>query len=213
MAHKSPHPNTTSTGTPAPPSWPLLRPLLAVLDISTDPQERWAAVSTLLAAHYPFSLFTVLSFSPPTDVQRVYTTAPHLHPLGRRQPQTSSSHGHGDTHPSSENSTATPSPPKRPQWHHRLFVEGTPWIGSIKEDLRDVFEDWQLLWENGLGSVLNVPVRRDGITVGSLNLLGREHAYDGVDLGLAEKVAEAMRRDFERIPDHGHQEKGDKQGL
>lgn len=165
-------------------------PLLASLDTSSDSRDRWVAVSSNLAAHYPFILFTILSFSSPTEARRIYTNRPDLHPLGKRQPRTSRGHIQPDSH----TSTTAPQPPKRADWLHRLFKEGKPWIGSTKADLRDVFEDWELLWENQLGSVLNVPIRRDGVTVGSLNLLDRERAYDELDLSMAENIAEALGR-------------------
>ena len=164
-----------------------VRNLLAASKASPDcSQDLWAAVSSILANHYGFCLFTVLSFSPSSGAQRIYTTRPDLHPLGKRQPVVSR-----------RDVPALP-PPKRGQWQHRVLVEGKPWVGSVRGDLRDVFEDWELLWENGLGSVLNVPIRLRGETIGSLNLLDREHAYDTADLGVAEALAKLLAPELDR---------------
>ena len=157
----------------------ILKDLMATEPSLERSNNLWSAASNALVSYYGFSLFTVLSFASPTGVERVYTTRSELHPRGKREPRLGVS-----------GSVATP--PKRDQWQQCLLVEGKPWIGSVKADLRDVFEDWELLWENELGSVMNVPLRLEGRTIGSLNMLDGEHAYDGVDLGVVEQVADLV---------------------
>lgn len=58
--------------------------------------------------------------------------------------------------------------------------------------MKGVFEDWELLWSIGLGSVLNIPVRLEGKTVGSLNILDGEHAYDEADLKVGILIAQML---------------------
>ncbi|KAL2432570.1 hypothetical protein ABEF94_010948 [Exophiala dermatitidis] len=126
---------------------------------------------------FGFKLFTILSyFPPPKGAVRIYSTRPDLHPLGRRQPT----------------KVPVPVPIRRQNWIHQVIVEGRTWRGCNKEDLKAVFEDWELLWSAGLGSVLNIPLRKNGVTMGSLNILDKEHAYNTADLGLAEQIADLV---------------------
>jgi len=62
----------------------------------------------------------------------------------------------------------------------RLYQEGKCFLGSSRADLK-VFPEYESLWAIGCESVLNIPVRHCGSTIGSLNLLGAAHQYDGYD--------------------------------
>jgi hypothetical protein len=48
-----------------------------------------------------------------------------------------------------------------------------------------VFSEYEVLWSIGCESVLNIPVRKGGITLGTLNLLGEAGLYDGADVDFA----------------------------
>ncbi|CAO2651721.1 Nn.00g000040.m01.CDS01 [Neocucurbitaria sp. VM-36] len=146
-----------------------LNQLAALLHDNTSPSAIWSKLDETMTELFGFRLFTVLQFSRERGPSRVHSTRPDLHPLGQKQPELSNA-GSGFT------------PPQRHAWIQTVIIEGKTWHGSIKEDLKDVFEDWKLLWSVGLGSVLNIPIRRDGQTIGSLNILDQEHAYDSADL-------------------------------
>ncbi len=66
-------------------------------------------------------------------------------------------------------------------WADRIIGEGRAYIGRNREDLRNVFFDYEALWAIGCESVLNVPVRWLGKTVGSMNILGRENQFTEED--------------------------------
>jgi len=70
----------------------------------------------------------------------------------------------------------------------RLYKEGKCFLGSTRTDLQ-VFPEYESLWEIGCESVLNIPVRHRGNTIGSLNLLGAAHQYDGYDENAALMLA------------------------
>jgi hypothetical protein len=72
----------------------------------------------------------------------------------------------------------------------QVVVQGNIWRGSVREDLKAAFEDWEQLWQAGLGSVMNIPVRLDNVTIGSLNILDKELAYDAADLKLGILIAQ-----------------------
>jgi len=70
----------------------------------------------------------------------------------------------------------------------RLYKEGKCFLGSTRTDLK-VFPEYESLWAIGCESVLNIPVRHRGSTIGSLNLLGAAHQYDGYDKNAALMLA------------------------
>ncbi|CAI7631076.1 unnamed protein product [Penicillium pancosmium] len=133
----------------------------------------WLALEQVLSEFYGHSLFTVLAFSKQGVAVRLYSTNTDLHPLGFRT-----------KHSAAHRETGT--------WTQQVLVDGKIWRGSVREDLKAAFEDWEQLWLAGLGSVMNIPVRLNGVTIGSLNILDQEHKYDGVDLKLGILIAQIM---------------------
>ena len=81
--------------------------------------------------------------------ERFYSNKPAEYPVGGRKPVTDSA------------------------WMQTIIGRGEPYIGRTREDIREVFYDYELIWSLGCESVLNVPVRWRGQTVGTLNLLHR----------------------------------------
>ncbi|MEO8715914.1 MAG: GAF domain-containing protein [Acetobacteraceae bacterium] len=59
----------------------------------------------------------------------------------------------------------------------RVIGRGEPYIGRTREDIEAVFYDHALIASLGCESVLNVPVRWRGETLGTLNLLHRAGWY------------------------------------
>lgn len=154
--------------------------LSALMHDNVESSMVWSELDRVLAQQFGHSLFTILIYAPALGkASRVYSTRPDLHPLGTRQPQ-------GSRH------TDLGTPPQREAWVQEVFVQGDTWRGSTKEALKAVFEDWELLWSVGLGSVLNIPVRVEGETIGSLNILDREHAYDAAQLEIGILIAQMV---------------------
>lgn len=144
----------------------------------------WITLEKTLAQKFGYALFTILTFSPSRGVTRIHSTDVGLQPLGPRTP------GTGNNNDSSDNSDSLP--PFRNTWIQQVLVNGKTWRGSTQEDLKMVFEDWELLWHAGLGSVLNIPVRLNDQTIGSLNILDKEHAYDVADLEIGILIAQIV---------------------
>jgi len=65
-----------------------------------------------------------------------------------------------------------------------VFTQGQCFVGSTRQDLT-VFSEYEALWAIGCESVLNIPVRHQGQTIGTINLLGAAHRYDGFDADAA----------------------------
>lgn len=145
----------------------------------------WLALEQTLAEFFGYSLFTVLAFSEQGGVTRLYSTNTDLHPLGTRKKTPATDYDR-------DNIGTQPPPPCRAAWVQHVLVDGNIWRGSTREDLKAAFEDWEKLWHAGLGSVMNIPVRLNGVTTGSLNILNKEHGYDAADLKLGILIAQIV---------------------
>lgn len=71
------------------------------------------------------------------------------------------------------------------RWSDQVLRRGEIFIGSTREDIQAVFSEYRVLWSIGCESVLNIPVRKNGVTLGTMNLLGEAGLYDDADLAIA----------------------------
>ncbi len=123
------------------------------------PDQIFAAVADVAERYIGYKLFTVMTFDAETmRVKRLYSNKPDIYPLGGGK-------GKRDT-----------------KWGRHVLIEGRPFIGRTEEDIRANFNDHQVIFELGLKSVLNIPVRIYGRTIGTMNLLHEEAHYDTSDL-------------------------------
>lgn len=120
-----------------------------------QPGATFRALDTALAQSPGHILFTVLVHHPALrQSERFYSNMPGQYPVGGRKPVTDSA------------------------WMQTIIGRGEPYIGRTREDIREAFYDHELIWSLGCESVLNLPVRWRGQTVGTLNLLHRAGHYD-----------------------------------
>ncbi|KAH8689922.1 hypothetical protein BGW36DRAFT_389950 [Talaromyces proteolyticus] len=169
-----------------------LAQLGAELHANSTESAVWAALEQTLADFFGHSLFTVLAFTEQGDVTRLYSTNTDLHPLGTRKSSPTADYDR-------DNVETPPPPPCREAWCQQVLVDGNVWRGSVREDLKAAFEDWEQLWQAGLGSVMNIPVRLNGVTIGSLNILDKEHGYDTADLKLCILIAQIVACFIHRV--------------
>lgn len=105
-------------------------------------------------------LFTVLRFDYQEGVMtRLYSNRPDISPVGGTKPIPSGI------------------------WADRIILQRSCYIGRKKEDLKEVFFDYELLWAIGCESVMNVPVVWQDQTIGSFNILGGPSQYDEIAAG------------------------------
>lgn len=124
-----------------------------------QPGATFRAIDAALAATTGHLLFTILIHHPGLrQSERFYTNMPQAYPVGGRKPVTDSA------------------------WMQRVIGGGEPYIGRTREDIKEVFFDHELIWSLGCESVLNMPVRWDGQTLGTLNLLHRAGWYSETDI-------------------------------
>jgi GAF domain-containing protein len=74
-------------------------------------------------------------------------------------------------------------------WGRQVLEQGEPYIGYSADDIRANFNDHEVILGLGLQSVLNMPVRIEGHTLGTMNLLHERDYYGAQDLETASLLA------------------------
>jgi hypothetical protein len=129
--------------------------VLAAQREAEQPGAVFRAVDAALAEVVGHKLFTILIHHPGLkESERFYSNLPDAYPVGGRKPVTGSA------------------------WMQTVVQAGQPYIGRTREDIREVFYDYELIWSLGCESVLNMPVRWQGQTIGTLNLLHEADWYN-----------------------------------
>jgi hypothetical protein len=129
--------------------------LIAAQADPDQPAAMFAALDQALARSPGHILFTILAFSAAVNhSQRVYSNLPDAYPVGGRKPVTDA------------------------PWMRHVLREGKPWICRTRADVKEVFFDYELIWSLGCESMLNLPIRWRGETIGTLNLSHRAGYYD-----------------------------------
>jgi hypothetical protein len=75
-------------------------------------------------------------------------------------------------------------------WMQRVIHGGDPYIGRTRHDIEQNFFDHALIASLGCQSILNMPVRWRGQTMGTLNLCHRAGFYDEQHLPHMQLVAQ-----------------------
>jgi GAF domain-containing protein len=70
-------------------------------------------------------------------------------------------------------------------WGRQVLENGQPFLGRSADDIRQYFDDHELIIGLGLRSMLNMPVRIGGQTVGTMNLSNVEGYYSEDQLPIA----------------------------
>ncbi|MGJ7510413.1 GAF domain-containing protein [Variovorax sp. GT1P44] len=132
-----------------------------------QPQSTFEAIDHALAATVGHRLFTILvHHRDERESERAYTNMPDAYPVQGRKPITDS------------------------QWMQRVMERGLPYIGRNADDIREVFFDHELIRSLGCESVLNIPMRWCGETVGTVNLLHQKDWYRDEHVELATVFAQ-----------------------
>ena len=140
--------------------------LCAAHEKADQPDATFRALDDALAESVGHILFTVLVHHPgPRQSERRYTNRPAEYPVGGRKPVTDS------------------------PWMRQVIHRGEPYIGRTREDIATVFYDHELIASLGCESVLNMPVRWRGETLGTLNLLHRAGWYEAHHVPIVRRFA------------------------
>ncbi|MGI9476946.1 MAG: GAF domain-containing protein [Hyphomicrobiaceae bacterium] len=128
--------------------------------------EMAAATAETLIGH---KLFTVMAFHEHSmEVERLYSNQPADYPAGGRKKKR-------DT-----------------EWGQQVLERGEPYIGASADDIRRHFDDHEVIFRLGLESILNMPIKVGGRTIGTMNLLHVANYYSDKDLAAAQLIAGLM---------------------
>lgn len=145
---------------------------------SSDYHAVFQAVCDRLQARLGHRLFTVSHIVPDAgSAERIFTTDPAVYPLSGTKAVT-------DT-----------------DWT-RQMRQGIAFVANRPQDFGPHFFDLETIVGLGLGAVVNVPVMRGGVQIGSLNLLDREGAYQGPVLAECEAVMPDVLHGFALYEQH-----------
>lgn len=130
------------------------------MKVHNQPESGLFALDQALAATIGHRLFTVLFVNwGRSENQRIYTNQPQAYPLGGSKPIV-----------------------RRGAFYDEVIVAGRPRICRNYHEMKAAFPDHELIRSLGCESAVNVPLRWNGKTIGSLNLLHRADWYAGADL-------------------------------
>lgn len=138
---------------------------LTIASASTR-EEICTAAELATAITIGHSLFTVMAFDRDRmEVERFYTSDPENYPAGGRKKKR-------DT-----------------DWGQFVLLDGQTYIGASDEDIRRNFDDHEIIAGLGLCSVINIPIKRMGVTIGTMNLLDTTAHYDERDACMGAIIA------------------------
>jgi GAF domain-containing protein len=145
---------------------PISMPTISSLAFSLhrgEPVETfWKELDRGLQDAFGHKLFTVLAYDASSGLLgRVYSTQQRINPVGGRKRVTKSA------------------------WTKQVLEDGLVFRGATREDIQAVFSDYEVLWSIGCESVLNIPIRKQGVVIGSLNLLDSAGHYNEARIELA----------------------------
>jgi hypothetical protein len=139
----------------------------SALQEGLQPDAVWQVMERALSEVYGQRLFTVLAYDEQSSrLGRLHSNRPDINPVGRFKRVTQS------------------------VWVDHVLRRGEVFTGSTREDIRAVFSEYEVLWSIGCESVLNIPVRKSGVTIGTMNLLAGAGQYDHADVRLASVFAQ-----------------------
>jgi GAF domain-containing protein len=142
--------------------------IAAVMEITAvqGAQATYRAVEALAQRVLGHTLFTVnRHLAASAEVERLCSSNPAAYPVGGRKQK------HG-----------TP-------WGRVVLDQGEVYIARNSEEVRAAFSDHALIASLGIGSIMNVPIRFGGTSLGTMNLCGEAGQYTKADIPAAKVIA------------------------
>ena len=131
-----------------------------------DAATLYRLVDAVVQKRIGYQLFTIMRiYEGGQEVERVYSSNEKAYPiLGRKTKK--------GTH-----------------WGDKVLGRGQIHIARDKEEVKKVFEDYELIWSLGVGSIMNVPVSFRGRQLGTMNVSGTENQFGEADIRAARAIA------------------------
>lgn len=139
--------------------------ILATTGSDADPQATYRQVEAIAGKTCGWVLLTTLKFVEADGVvERVHSSDPPSHPVGGRKPLAKLTESHGGE-------------------------DGAVFLAATKADVARAFYDHTFLFEMGIGSILNAPIRHAGRRLGTLNFCGADSQYGPQEVATATTLA------------------------
>jgi GAF domain-containing protein len=112
-----------------------------------DPAAGFRAVEAMAQKAIGFRLFTVMRLhAASAEVERLYSSLPEAYPVSGRKPKQGT------------------------QWGEQVLDRGEIFIANSADDVRRAFADYELIFSLGIGAIMNVPIRFQGCSLGTMNI-------------------------------------------
>jgi len=134
----------------------------ALADAADDAQTAFAAIWTVSQRRLGAILVSVMRFDAATmTVHRVFSSDPASYPPGGSKPKR-------DT-----------------DWGRHVLLEGHVFVAEGPAAIRTAFPDGDLILALGARALVNVPLKRAGWTIGTLNILIPRSAWSADEMAVA----------------------------
>jgi hypothetical protein len=146
---------------------------LAVLaDLSAsahEPEALYAAADALVQTVIGHRLFTILRVHPGgSEVERVYSSNTAAYPVGGRKTK-----------------RGTP-------WSRAVLDRGEVFVARTADEVRDAFDDHELIFSLGVGSIMNVPIGFRGRRLATMNISHEAGWFREQDQAASRLIASAL---------------------
>jgi hypothetical protein len=133
---------------------------------AADAREVYRRVEQIAAATMGWRLFTILRYVEAEQaVERLYSSDEKAYPVGGRKPLDKITASHG------------------------AMEKGEVFLAGTREEVRKAFFDHELIFSLGITAILNVPIRRVGQRLGTVNLCGEEGLYGAAEIARGKILA------------------------
>ena len=138
---------------------------LLAASATSSPDQVYACMEAIAAETCGFVLLTTLKFVEADGVvERVHSSDPPTHPVGGRKPLAKLTESHGGD-------------------------DGGVFLAATRADVERAFYDHAFLFDMGIGSILNAPIRHAGHRLGTLNFCGTDSQYGTKEIETATTLA------------------------
>jgi GAF domain-containing protein len=140
--------------------------VMEVAATQADGAATFRAVEALARRVLGFRLFTAMrNIEATAEVERLHSSDVAAYPVGGRKRKEGT------------------------RWGEQVLDRGEVFLARNREELRDAFPDYELIFSLGISAILNVPIRHGGRCIGTMNLCGDEGQYGEADIAAAKVLA------------------------
>jgi|SRR5579862_9565983 len=123
-----------------------------------QPAQLYAAVDDLIQRRMGHRLLTIMRVHEAAmEVERVYSSNATAYPVGGRKKK-----------------RGTP-------WSALVLDKGEVFIAATPADVRAAFDDYELIFSLGVGSIMNIPIGYRGRRLGTINISHQAHWFTDED--------------------------------